>query len=250
MIRKVGALPKYLTLALVGGVLIGLLSAVPTTGLRLHHYIIALVLVCFCAFPTRLSLCYCAFLLGMYIAGVGRWGFDGLIQDTAAIVGQGVYGTGIPSFLAPDTFNASALQVQWNGLPQQGADEVAWDGFQLLVDDVLRYIGPATSFNLSSLFDDYAGANTTSYPGGAAALNETIRSQPRECARGPTSCPVLTSFSCLQTTCASRTPPPAWPATLRAPPWPTSTAPSSRLHGARRKWASHSCRFIRTGCGR
>ncbi|PWN94598.1 hypothetical protein FA09DRAFT_291663, partial [Tilletiopsis washingtonensis] len=153
VIRKVGALPKYLALAAVGGLLIGLLSAVPTTGLRLHHYIIALVLVCFCAFPTRLSLAYCAFLLGMYIAGVGRWGFDGVIQNTAEIVGQGVYGTGLPSFLAPENFTAAALQVHWNDLPQQEAGEVAWDGFQLLVDDVLRYIGPATSYNLTSLLD-------------------------------------------------------------------------------------------------
>ena len=153
----------------------------PTTGLRLHHYIIALVLVCFCAFPTRLSLAYCAFLLGMYIAGVGRWGFDGVIQNTAEIVGQGVYGTGLPSFLAPENFTAAALQVHWNDLPQQEAGEVAWDGFQLLVDDVLRYIGPATSYNLTSLLDVYAGSNTTAFPGGAASLADTIRSQPREC---------------------------------------------------------------------
>lgn len=38
VIRKVGALPKYLSLALVGGVMIALLAAIPTTGLRLHHY--------------------------------------------------------------------------------------------------------------------------------------------------------------------------------------------------------------------
>lgn len=73
VIRKVGFLPKYLTLAIIGGIIIGLLAAVPTTGLRLHHYIIALVLLPFCAFETRLSLIYSSFLLGMFLNGVGRW---------------------------------------------------------------------------------------------------------------------------------------------------------------------------------
>lgn len=73
VIRKVGALPKYLSLAIVGGIIVGLLAAVPTTGLRLHHYIVALVLLPFCAFETRLSLLYCSFLLGMFLNGSARW---------------------------------------------------------------------------------------------------------------------------------------------------------------------------------
>lgn len=73
VIRSTGHLPKYLTLAIIGGLIIALLAAVPETGLRLHHYIIALALVCFCGFSTRLSLIYCAFLLGMYTNGVARW---------------------------------------------------------------------------------------------------------------------------------------------------------------------------------
>ncbi|CEH15644.1 hypothetical protein CBOM_04391 [Ceraceosorus bombacis] len=190
VIRKVGALPKYLALAVVGGIIVGLCAAVPTTGLRLHHYIIALVLVCFCAFPTRLSLIYVAFCLGMYLNGVGRWGFDPIATDIADIVGDGTFGTGLPSFASAQNWtglpgfgpsaNATGM-VQWDAIPGNQTD--SWDGFHLLVDDVLRYAGEGTSFNMTSLIDDYApmgnsGMNTTLYPGGSAALNATLASQP------------------------------------------------------------------------
>jgi hypothetical protein len=149
VMRATGELPKYLSLYALGGVGVGLAAAVPGETLRLHHYIIALVLLPACAFPTRLGLVYIAFLLGMYTNGIARWGFDGLLQDNAVVQGDATGGTARPSFnTTPQDWARSEGVVRWNAFEDGG-----WDGYQLLVDDVLRYEGAQTSFNLMSVVD-------------------------------------------------------------------------------------------------
>lgn len=200
VIRKVGKLPKYLAVTIAGAVIIGLLAAIPTTGLRLHHYIIAIVLLPYCAFPTRLSLIYSSFLIGMFLNGVGRWGYDGIIQDVGTIRGAAIIGTGLPSFLPASNWTGVAGYVdaadsngliQWEGIPSNQTDE--WDSFQLLIDDVLRLQSSQTSFNISQLSQYYLDtdvnslssalsppANLSLYPGGDTSVNiqDTIAMQP------------------------------------------------------------------------
>ncbi|KAI3489057.1 hypothetical protein L1887_46815 [Cichorium endivia] len=147
VMRATGELPKYLSLYALGGVGVGLAAAVPGETLRLHHYIIALVLLPACAFPTRLGLVYIAFMLGMYTNGIARWGFDGLLQDNAVVQGDATGGTARPSFnTTPQDWARSEGVVRWNAFEDGG-----WDGYQLLVDDVLRYEGWRLCFD--GLFD-------------------------------------------------------------------------------------------------
>lgn len=189
VIRKTGYLPKYLTLTAVGGVIIGLLAAVPETGLRLHHYIIALILLPFTAFETRLSLIYATFLLGMFLNGVGRWGYDGIVQDIATIRGDATMGSDLPSFIGGRNWTGvddetNTGWVYWDDLPAQGG----YDGFDLIVDDVLRLSSTtSTRYNLAEVLDHYQMVdgvngqlnNLTFYPAPSqAAINQTIVSQP------------------------------------------------------------------------
>lgn len=185
-IRKSGYLPQYLSLLIVGAVIIGLLAAVPETGLRLHHYIIALILLPFTAFETRLSLIYCCFLLGMFLNGVGRWGYDGIIQDESVIRGDSTAGTDIPTFLPASNWTGVNATtgigfVHWQAAPANST----YDGFDLMIDDVLRVSASSTtSFDLGTLPTYYAASGTTSnttfYPGGRddIALRATIADQP------------------------------------------------------------------------
>lgn len=219
VIRKTGHLPKYLTLYIVGGTIIGLLAAVPDEALRLHHYIIGLILLPATAFPTRLSLIYCNFLLGIFLNGVSesstaisfscslptasllllcalahphclsqpfliaaRWGYDGILQDVAVVRGDATAGTGLPTFLTSSqtwtgisssnsssaTTNTSTSTgagtgngtVSWDPIPSDLSGE--WDSFALLVDDVLRYSGSGTSFDLSTLPNFYSPSSSSS----------------------------------------------------------------------------------------
>ncbi|PWN38419.1 uncharacterized protein FA14DRAFT_159997 [Meira miltonrushii] len=183
VIRKTGYLPKYLSMIIIGGILIGLLAAVPTTGLRLHHYIIALAIIPFCAFETRLSLIYSAFLLGVFLNGVGRWSYDGIIQDVAVIRGSATSGSTLPVFLAASNFvgvtpfngttptvintssNLTQLSesmsglVNWEPIPSNQTDQ--WDSYQLLIDDVLRLQSSQTYYDLGTLANNFIAFNGT-----------------------------------------------------------------------------------------
>ncbi|KAF8078762.1 LCCL domain-containing protein [Lyophyllum atratum] len=149
VIRKTGWLPQYLKWYILGGLVTLVLSQLPGLQLRLHHYILAMVLIPGTAFPTRLSAIYQGFLLGMFLNGAAAFGFDSILQTASELQQDGPQGSLLPSFLTNSTnFNASIAFVNqtigWDGLSG------TWDGFSLLVDDVERYVGTATNFSLAA----------------------------------------------------------------------------------------------------
>lgn len=80
IIRQTGWLPRYLAYYVTGGLVLLVLALLPGLTLRLHHYFFAILLISGTAFPTRLSAIYQAFLLGMFLDGASRWGFDSILQ--------------------------------------------------------------------------------------------------------------------------------------------------------------------------
>lgn len=80
VIRKTGWLPHYVRWYVAGGLVLVVLAFLPSLTLRLHHYIIALILLPATAFPTRLSAIYQAFLLGLFINGGAAFGWDSILQ--------------------------------------------------------------------------------------------------------------------------------------------------------------------------
>jgi hypothetical protein len=61
------------------------LAFLPNLTLRLHHYIIALILLPATAFPTRLSAIYQAFLLGLFINGGAAFEWDSILQTAVEV---------------------------------------------------------------------------------------------------------------------------------------------------------------------
>jgi len=121
-------------------------------NLRVHHYIIGMALMPGTAFPTRLSLLYQGFLLGLFLNGAAAWGFDSILQTAAQLRRDAPLGSDLPPFVTnSSSYNASIpLQNQtifWSALPS-GEN---WDGFALLVDDVERYAGAALNYSLGAL---------------------------------------------------------------------------------------------------
>ena len=70
-----------------------ILLVLPGLRLRIHHYILGLVFMPGTAFKVRPSLAYQGLLLGFFINGIARWGFDSIIQTPAAL-GEGAGGHG------------------------------------------------------------------------------------------------------------------------------------------------------------
>lgn len=103
-----------------------------------------------CAFVTRPSALFQGFLLGMFLDGIGRWGFDSILQSAEALRGDGALGSDLPSFVTSATnFTLGQAAVWWDAVPEELAE--SWDGFGLIVDDVLRYEGTATNFSIAGL---------------------------------------------------------------------------------------------------
>jgi hypothetical protein len=84
-IRQAGLMPRYLKvyISFVAGILF--LLALPGLRLRIHHYILAMLLIPGTAIPTRPSVIYQGLLLGLFINGVARWGFASIIETPAAL---------------------------------------------------------------------------------------------------------------------------------------------------------------------
>ncbi|KAG8970509.1 hypothetical protein FRB90_010663, partial [Tulasnella sp. 427] len=153
VIRKTGWLPRYLAYNVTGILVITVLALLPGLTLRLHHYIIPIVLIAVTAFPTRLSAIYQAVLLGMFINGLSRWGFDSILQTADELRRDAPLGTSLPEFLTSSSNPLASISANltWRSIEAANTTSESWNGFALLVDDVERYAGTALSFGLAQL---------------------------------------------------------------------------------------------------
>jgi hypothetical protein len=135
--RNEGRLPKMLAVygTLVAGVLA--LLAVPNMNLRIHHYILALLFLPGTTLQTRPSLLYQGLLMGLFINGIARWGFDSILQTSAALLDGAQLGSLLPEITTSlITFNSgTSLSFSFESLsiPQEV------DGLSVLINDVERY---------------------------------------------------------------------------------------------------------------
>ena len=142
-------------LALYGIVLLAILVGISIPGLelRLHHYIISLLLLPGTAIQTRPSLLYQGFLIGLFINGIARWNFDSVLQTTEVLRGSdGEIGSPLPLILPPNiTHSPELLSIALGWVTPAESSHV--DGISILVNDVERYrqyfVG---NFGMSGLF--------------------------------------------------------------------------------------------------
>jgi hypothetical protein len=83
--RKTGWLPYYLGWYALGGLVVIVLSQLPGLTLRIHHYILAMVLMPGTGLPTRVSAICQGYLLGLFLNGAAAYGFDSILQTVADV---------------------------------------------------------------------------------------------------------------------------------------------------------------------
>lgn len=143
-IRREGRMRRYLVVygIFVGSILI--LLMIPRMKLRIHHYILGLLLIPGTAMQNRPSLLYQGLLLGLFINGIARWGFDSILQTPDELRGDAQLGTPLPGLAIPPiiynghggnfmpniTFDFSQLMI-----PKKDG----YDGISVLVNDVERF---------------------------------------------------------------------------------------------------------------
>lgn len=142
--RQEGRLISYgkLYLGLLGGVLLCLVLKIWDLNLRIHHYFLALLLITGTSMQTRPALLYQGLLIGLFINGIARWGWDPILQTSYALRGDGQLGSVLPRLeTAPEIHvgaQVSNITFRWEAPPKRN---IRLDGISLLVNDVERFRG-------------------------------------------------------------------------------------------------------------
>lgn len=136
--RREGRLIKYLGIygLFIGGILLAL--PIPGLNLRIHHYILGLLLLPGTSMQTRPALFYQGLLIGLFINGVARWGFDSILQTMDAMRGDGEWNSPLPVIDNPKIVmgdDVSTISFSWPEPPNP------FDGISILVNDVERFRG-------------------------------------------------------------------------------------------------------------
>ncbi|KHN94613.1 LCCL domain containing protein [Metarhizium album ARSEF 1941] len=120
------------------GILLSLV--LPGLNLRIHHYVLALLLLPGTSLQTRPSLLYQGVLVGLFINGIARWGFDPVLQTSAALQGDAQRGTPLPAVHAPviDLSNTTTLPSNIT-FTWEKSEYMQFDGISVLVNDVERF---------------------------------------------------------------------------------------------------------------
>ncbi|KAM0421269.1 hypothetical protein ACHAPT_010991 [Fusarium lateritium] len=126
-------------LALYGLFILGIVFfvALPDIDLRIHHYILALLLLPGTSVQTRSSLLYQGILLGLFVNGIARWGFDSVLQTPADLRQDGAFNSLVPTIDTPVITSTSTgfnISFSWQGPPTP-----LFNGISVLVNDVERY---------------------------------------------------------------------------------------------------------------
>ncbi|KAL5117195.1 hypothetical protein ACEQ8H_004883 [Pleosporales sp. CAS-2024a] len=141
-LRTEGRLPRYLALYATFGMGLGILSAMPHLMLRIHHYIMALLLLPGTSMQTRISLLAQGLLVGLFVNGIARWDFDSILQTAAQLQGDALLGSALPSMLEPVT-SSTNITFTWKGILR------GYSGISVIVNDVVRFQGTGTERNFT-----------------------------------------------------------------------------------------------------
>jgi hypothetical protein len=132
-LRSEGRLPRMLGLYAILGIGLLICLGIPQLSLRIHHYILALLLLPGTSMQTRVSLLCQGLLVGLFINGIARWGFDPVLQTAAALRGDATLGSGIPAVVA--AVSGGNITFTWDGILR------GYEGVSVIVNDVERYRG-------------------------------------------------------------------------------------------------------------
>ncbi|KAJ9615856.1 hypothetical protein H2200_001933 [Cladophialophora chaetospira] len=131
--RVEGRMPKYLLFYGIVGASIVILLLIPGMNLRIHHYILALIFLPGTSLQTRPSLHYQGILVGLFINGIARWGFDSILQTPGQLLQDGELGSLLPEVDAP-LISDSNITFTFANIAE------SFDGVSVLVNDVQRFL--------------------------------------------------------------------------------------------------------------
>ncbi|SGZ39893.1 uncharacterized protein HGUI_02093 [Hanseniaspora guilliermondii] len=134
---------------------LSLLGALPGFGLRIHHYILGLLLIPGCSTRGRTAYILQGVLLGLLVNGIARWDFASIIETQRALL-RGSAGdlAKPPIFDIPTSPKIKDMnmfdEISWK-LDSADTSISNFDGVSLLINDMEVYVGTNTTISISSL---------------------------------------------------------------------------------------------------
>ena len=139
--RVEGRMPRYLLIYTIFVLSLLFLVAVPGLNVRIHHYILALLLLPGTCFQNRPSLVYQGLLVGFFVNGIARWGFDSILETPDSLLRGAQRGTLLPA-ISVLAMGARNITFDLGSLPIfDRKSKTLFDGISVLVNDVERFRG-------------------------------------------------------------------------------------------------------------
>lgn len=157
-VLRAGKFRKYLCvyLAFIAGLVV--LAELPGLTLRVHHYILALILIPGCSTRGVTALLFQGILLGLFLSGSARWGLASIVETEQALRRDDPLGIVFPPMILG--YNATSGLLTW-GAATAGAAMTAAQAHiasqflevSLLVNDLEYFVGNENSLNLKKIIE-------------------------------------------------------------------------------------------------
>ncbi|CAI5756544.1 unnamed protein product [Candida verbasci] len=154
-----GRFRKYLLLYSTFTLGLVLLGNLPNLTLRVHHYILAMLLIPGCATKGRTALMFQGILLGLFLSGASRWGLAAIAETATSLLRNDPQGKTVSPPLITNYDNNSGI-LSWmsispaNGTNNQEKLLSKYSEISLLINDIESFTNKSIDqLNLKQILD-------------------------------------------------------------------------------------------------
>lgn len=158
-----GRFRKYLLLYILFITGLVLVSLLPGLILRIHHYILAILLIPGCSTRGRTALMFQGILLGLFLLGASRWGLAAIAETIGSLKRNDPQGTVYPPIF--QGFDVVSGLLSWKDIDKDSLSAIdkklltKYNGYSILINDIERFVDYTnlTFMNLTDLFRTESG---------------------------------------------------------------------------------------------
>lgn len=141
-----GKFRRYLVIYTSFVVGLVVISSLPGLTLRVHHYILAMLLIPGCCTRGVTALMFQGILLGLFLSGAARWGLAAIAETDTSLRRNDPSGKLMPPELLG--FDVTTGLLSWAD-PDNSTTSVS-----VLINDIERWVGTGTALDLPQLFQN------------------------------------------------------------------------------------------------
>lgn len=150
---RAGQFRRYIKIYAALAVGLAVLALLPGLTLRVHHYILAMLLIPGCFTKGSTAIAFQGILLGIFLLGAARWGLASIAESEGHLRRGDPGGGMVPPLIT--SYHDGILS--WDNSPTDDSSEGQSSSVSVLINDLERYVGGSTSVNLTSLVLQDAG---------------------------------------------------------------------------------------------